>query len=214
MSDAQTYDNGSSTGDTARDTANSPAWQEIPVKWGWLLALGLLFIVGGTLGVLYAVSLTIVSVLVFGGLAMGAGAMMLWHSFTSGEDRWSGRAMHIAIAVSYLVLGGLLLWNPVSGSISLTIILTAFLVAVGIIRIGYAWRCRRQGWRWRLSGLGGVIDLILAGLILAGWPATALWVIGLFVAVELIVSGWMLVGIALAARKAPHHTGERHSATT
>jgi uncharacterized membrane protein HdeD (DUF308 family) len=175
--------------------------RELPVKWGWLLALGVLFILGGTFGIMSAFLLTIVSVILFGALALAAGIAQLWHGIVGDAAGWSGRAAHLLVAVAYLLVGGLLLWDPVSGSVSLTLVLAAFLVAIGLTRLYYAWQCRSRGWRWRLVGLGGLIDLVLAGLILYGWPGTGLWVIGLFVAIEMIVSGWILVAVAFAARR-------------
>ena len=179
-----------------------PLRSELPVKWGWLLFLGVLFVVGGTFGVMSAVYLTFVSILFFGAMALTAGLFQLWHTFTANEDNWSGRALQLFIAAAYLVLGGLLIWDPLSGSISLTLLLSAFFIAIGVSRVYHAFTCRNEGWRWKLMGLGGVIDLVLAGLILYGWPGTAYWVIGLFIAIEMIITGWLLIGIALAVRKA------------
>lgn len=175
---------------------------ELPLKWGWLMLLGVMLIVGGTLGVTSAVYLTYLSILVFGAMALTAGLFQLWHVVTSDESMWSGRALHLFIAVAYLVLGGLIIWNPLSGTVSLTLLLAAFFLAVGVLRIYHAFKCRSEGWRWKLMGFGGLIDLGLAALILYGWPETAFWVIGLFIAIEMIISGWMLVGIAMATRKA------------
>jgi len=175
---------------------------ELPIKWGWLLALGIGLVVGGAVGLALSSSLTLASVLVFGALALVAGAFQLWYGVTWKVRNWSGRALHLMVAIAYLALGSLLLWDPVSGTFSLTLVLAAFLIAIGVSRLIYAWKCQRRGWRWRVGFLAGLIDLILSGLIVYGWPGTAFWVIGLFVAIEMMLSGWMLVGIALAVRAA------------
>ncbi|MGD8312107.1 MAG: DUF308 domain-containing protein [Gammaproteobacteria bacterium] len=174
---------------------------ELPLKWGWLLALGLSMVVLGTLGIGLAFYLTLASVILFGALALVAGGFQLWHGMAMQEARWSGRALHLFVALMYLVLGGVLIWDPVSGSVSLTLVLAGFLFALGLSRLLYAWKCRRRRWRWMLSLAGGVIDLLLAGLIVYGWPGTAFWVIGLFVAIELIVNGWWVTGVALTVRR-------------
>ena len=57
-----------------------------------------------------------------------------------------------------------------------------------------------QGWYWPL--VSGLISILLGIMILAKWPVSGLWVIGLFVAIELIFNGWSYVFVALAARKA------------
>jgi len=173
---------------------------ELPVRWGWLLALGVALILLGTAGLAFSVALTIASVIAFGAMALFAGFLQLWHGLSTGATGWSGRGMHLVVGAAYVLLGGLLLWNPVSGSVGLTLLLAAFLMAVGVSRLYYSWRCRRQGWRWRFAGLAGVLDLLLAGMILYGWPATGLWVIGMFLAIEMIFTGSLLSSVAWVAR--------------
>jgi uncharacterized membrane protein HdeD (DUF308 family) len=175
---------------------------QLPVRWGWLLVLGFTMIVFGTLGMGFSFYLTLASVIMFGVLALVTGGLQLWHGIATQEVKWSGRALHLFVALMYLGLGGLLVWDPVSGSISLTLVLAGFMIAIGVSRIAYAWRSRRLRWRWMLSLTGGLIDLFLAGLIIIyGWPGTAFWVIGLFLAIELIVNGWLLTAIALTVRR-------------
>lgn len=120
----------------------------------------------------------------------------------SKEVKWSGRALHLLIAIFYILFGGLLLWDPISGFVSLTSLLAGFLIAIGISRISYAWKCRSRGWRWKLMLARGVINLLLAGINLYGWPSTGFWVIGLFVAMEIMINGWLLVAMAMVVRKA------------
>jgi uncharacterized membrane protein HdeD (DUF308 family) len=182
--------------------------RELPVKWGWLLALGLAMVVLGTLGIGLVFYLTLASVVVFGALALVAGGIQLWHGIAMQEVRWSGRALHLFVALLYLVLGGLLVWDPVSGAISLTLVLAGFLIALGVSRMAYAWKCRHRRWRWVLSLAAGLIELFLAGLIIYGWPGTAFWVIGLFIAIEMIVNGWLLAAVALAVRRVDHDINE------
>ena len=174
---------------------------ELPLKWGWLLALGLTMIALGAIGLGFAFYLTLAGVLAFAVLALVGGSLQLLHALSAKEARWSGRVFHTLVALAYLILGGLLTWDPVSGSISLTLVLGAFLAVLGVSRLVYAWQCRRRGWRWKLGLAGGLVDLLLAGIVLYAWPATAFWVIGLFIAVELIINGWLLSVVALAARQ-------------
>jgi uncharacterized membrane protein HdeD (DUF308 family) len=173
---------------------------ELPIKWGWLLALGMVMAIVGTLGLFLASYLTLASVIIFGAFALIGGSLQLWHGVTAKEVGWSGRALHLLVALAYLVFGGILLWDPVSGSISLTLIIAVFLFVLGVSRWVYAWRCRRRGWHWGLIFFGGLMDLFLAAIIIYGWPTTAFWVIGLFVAIEMLFNGWWLVAIALSVR--------------
>jgi len=170
-----------------------------------MLALGAALMLLGSFGLVFSVAFTIAGVLALGALALAAGVLQLWHSFGASETGWAGRGVHSLVAVAYLVLGVLLLWNPVSGSLSLTLFLAAFLLVIGGSRVAFAWRCRRQGWRWKFAAAAGVLDLLLAGLILYGWPGTGLWVIGLFLAIDMLFSGSFLCALAWSARAEQRH---------
>jgi uncharacterized membrane protein HdeD (DUF308 family) len=174
---------------------------ELPVSWGWVLSLGLSMLLFGILGAGYVFYLTLANVVIFGVLIAGLGIIQLWHGATSKDVKWSGRTLHLIVALVYIVFGGLIISDPISGSISLTLLLTTFLIAVGTLRIFYAWKYRRRGWQWRLMLAGGSINLFLAGTILYGWPGTGFWVIGLFAAIEMMINGWLLIAIAMAGRK-------------
>ncbi len=96
--------------------------------------------------------------------------------------------------------------NPVGASLLLTAMLAGALVAVGVVRIIMAFQLRGDsGWVWLL--IGGVVTLLLGLMIFSKWPVSGLWVIGLFVAIEMIVNGWSYVAIALAARRAGKAAG-------
>jgi uncharacterized membrane protein HdeD (DUF308 family) len=93
----------------------------------------------------------------------------------------------------------LLLW-PISGTVSLTLLLIAFFVIDGIASIRYAIEHGNQltgRWEWML--LSGIVDLILAGVIFAGLPGTAAWALGLLVGIDLVIGGAALSAMALAA---------------
>ena len=96
----------------------------------------------------------------------------------------------------------LLVW-PVQGTLTLTIIVAAYLLAEGIATIMYALEHRRElseRWTWLLTT--GILDLMLAILIVAGLPGSGVWAIGFMVGVNMVLGGAALIGMALAARKA------------
>ena len=173
---------------------------ELPSSWGWLLALGIMMIFGGSLGIFWAFYFTIVSVLFFGAILLVGGVLQIWHEFTQKSNSWSARLMSFAVAAAYLILGGLFLWDPVSGAISLTLVLIAFLIFMGGLRFVFAWRYKKHGWHWKLMGVGGLLNFILVGIIIWGWPEISLWLIGMFVAIDMLFNGWWLISIALAVR--------------
>jgi uncharacterized membrane protein HdeD (DUF308 family) len=102
-----------------------------------------------------------------------------------------------------LVVGIVLLAWPLSGVLSLTVMLTIFLALEGVASIMYAMAHRRErSSRWELMLVSGIVDLILAGLILAGLPGTAAWAIGLIVGINMLFGGVALIALALQARTA------------
>jgi len=101
-----------------------------------------------------------------------------------------------------LFAGVLLLWHPIEGVVSLTLVLVAFFIAEGLFQIAAAFGYRTAfpaSWGWML--FSGVTDLILAGLIIAGWPGSASWALGLVVGANLITSGLAIIFVVSAARR-------------
>jgi uncharacterized membrane protein HdeD (DUF308 family) len=102
-----------------------------------------------------------------------------------------------------LAAGAILLWLPLRGILTLTLVLAAYFIADGVASIMLAIEHRHdesRAWGWLVAS--GIVDFILAGVIISGWPGTAAWVIGLIVGVDLMFAGWALVMIALRSRKA------------
>jgi len=100
-----------------------------------------------------------------------------------------------------VVAGGVLLAQPVEGTQILTIVVGAYFLAEGVTTIMYALEHRRelsQRWSWML--VAGLMDILIAALIITGLPGSALWAIGLLVGINLLFGGATLIGVALAAR--------------
>jgi uncharacterized membrane protein HdeD (DUF308 family) len=108
----------------------------------------------------------------------------------------------LASAVLAIAAGIVLLLKPVQGTLTLTIVVGAYFLAEGIATIMYALEHRRElseRWSWLL--IAGVMDLLIAAIIIAGLPGSALWAVGLLVGINLLFGGASLIGMALAARK-------------
>ncbi len=105
-------------------------------------------------------------------------------------------------ALVAVIAGGVLLWNPLQGLVTLTYVLTAFFIVNGILIIILAIAHRRElsgKWEWMM--VNGVIDLILAGIIIAALPGTLVWAFGLFVGIDMMFGGASLIAMALEACK-------------
>jgi uncharacterized membrane protein HdeD (DUF308 family) len=165
---------------------------------GWFMALGILLIIGGSLAIIYDVAATMLSVLFFGWLLIAMGAIEAVQSFW--QPRWGGFFLHLIVGILAVVVGFHLVSSPMAGALVLTLIMAIYFMVIGIMRTVTAIAMRFPGWGWVL--LSGLITFILGIMIKSQWPATGLWVIGLFIGIDLIFSGWSYVMLSMAAKKA------------
>src|SRR6476620_11000957 len=113
----------------------------------------------------------------------------------------AGLLVVLVSAALAIAAGIILLARPVQGTLTLTIVVGAYFLAEGIATIMYALEHRRelsQRWSWLL--VAGLMDILIALIIVAGLPGSAEWAIGLLVGINLVLGGASLVGMALAAR--------------
>jgi uncharacterized membrane protein HdeD (DUF308 family) len=171
--------------------------QELAQHWKWLLGLGLISIMIGTLALGSSVLVTLASVILFGWILLLMGGMEAVHSFW--QRKWGGFFLHLVNGILSVVVGFLIVGNPGASALVLTLLLAMFFMVGGLFRIIAALTMRFPSWGWRL--LNGVVTLLLGIFIWNQWPVSGLWVIGLFVGIDLIFSGWSSVMLALAARR-------------
>jgi uncharacterized membrane protein HdeD (DUF308 family) len=168
--------------------------------WVLFLVEGIILVILGALAILVPPLATITVTILIGWLFLISGAVGLFTTFWMRHAPgfwWSLLSALIAIFAGFL----LLVW-PLTGALSLTFVLTAFFVVEGVASIMYAIEHRNQlsgRWGWML--LSGIIDLILAAIIIAGLPGSAAWALGLLVGIDLLFGGAALIGMAFAARK-------------
>jgi uncharacterized membrane protein HdeD (DUF308 family) len=175
--------------------------ETLRAHWRLFLFQGAIMIVLGVLAVATPVLATIAVDIYFGWLFLISGVIGLVVMFSARGV--PGFLWMFVTALLSIVVGGLLLWKPIEGVLSLTIVLTAFFIVEGIFQATAAliYRDGMPGsWGWLL--VSGLADLALAGIIIMGWPGTAVWILGLFVGVNLLTSGWAVVMVALGAREA------------
>ncbi len=167
--------------------------------WKFFLIEGIVLIILGLIAVCIPPLATVTVEILIGWLILLSGVLGLAMTFQTRGSPGFGWSLLSAI-VGILVGIVLLMW-PLSGVFSLTVMLTIFLALEGVVSIMYALAHRReQSSRWEMMLISGVVDLILAGLILAGLPGTAAWAIGLIVGINLFFGGVALVAMALQAR--------------
>lgn len=172
----------------------------------WTAIYGVLLIILGALAIVLPGIATLATSLFIGWLLLFAGIVGLIAVLTSGTSA-PGFWWNLVTAVLYLLAGAVLLWNPVAGAVTLTIILAAYLLASGVLKLIAAFEYRNaipRAWGWML--LSGIVDIILGALIVTGLPGTAVWVLGLLVGIDLLVSGVALLLASFHARSLPTAT--------
>ena len=167
--------------------------------WVLFLVEGIVLLVLGAAAIIVPVIATLAFTLLIGWLFLISGVVGLITTFWMRNVPgfwWALISGVVGIAAGIV----LLLW-PISGTVSLTLLLIAFFLVEGIVTLMYAFEHRAQlsgRWGWMLAS--GIVDLILAGIIFAGLPESATWALGLLVGINLLFGGAAMVVMALAAR--------------
>jgi uncharacterized membrane protein HdeD (DUF308 family) len=172
--------------------------------WGAFLIEGIVLLVLGAAAVIVPPLATLAVAIFLGWLFLISGIVGLITTFWMRQA--PGFWWSLLSAVLALVVGASLIGWPVSGAVSLTLLLTVFFVMEGVATIMFALDHKRElSGRWGLMVASGVVDLVLAAIIVAGLPGTAAWAIGLLVGINMIFGGMALIAMALHARNPDPH---------
>lgn len=167
--------------------------------WRLFLAEGIVLSLLGLAAIIIPPLAGVVVTIVLGWLFLVAGLIGVLATF--GARHAPGFGWSLLSAFLALGAGALLLWNPLEGVVTITYVVTAFFIIDGIATIILAGAHRRElSDRWEWMMLNGVVDLVLAGIIIVGLPGTLDWALGLLVGIDMIFGGASLVGISLQAR--------------
>jgi uncharacterized membrane protein HdeD (DUF308 family) len=173
------------------DTGAAPAH----APWGLAVFFGVTLVILGTVAVTFALATTLATVFVIGIFLLVGGAVHLVTGFaTRGRRLW----LNLLVGFVYLVAGVLMIERPLAAAEAFTLMLAVAFLVGGLFRIVVAIGERFEGRIWVF--LNGVITLALGVMIWRQWPASGLWVIGLFVGIDLIIAGWSCIMAGLAVR--------------
>src|SRR5688572_4836724 len=173
--------------------------REIARHWGWFLALGILLVVIGMAAIAFPFLSTIAAKVAIGWIFLVAGVVEVIHAFY--VKRWAGFFWNLLIGLLYIVAGGWLAFFPLTGILTLTIVIAALFIAEGIVEFIMGFRMRpHEGWGWVVfSGLVAVA----AGLLIAlSLPESTVWALGLLAGINLLFSGWSFIYLALSGKRA------------
>jgi uncharacterized membrane protein HdeD (DUF308 family) len=183
---------------TMRDLQAGSDTTPLRAKWGWIVALGVVYLIAGFIALGSVLMATVASVLVVGVMMIIAGVVEVFSAFQI--KSWGKFMLWALLGVLYIIAGFVTFENPLLAAAVLTLILGASLVASGIMRIFLAFSMKRET-PWVLVMLSGVITLLLGLLILAHWPVSSLYILGLFLGIDLIMAGVGWIGLGFGLRR-------------
>lgn len=168
--------------------------------WRLFTLQGVLLVILGGLSIALPVLASVTVSAFIGWLLFFAGIMRAVSIISS--PRAPGYWSSLLLAILTAILGFVLAWYPLQGAVTLTMLLTAYFIVHGVATFFFAFSIKGETGRWILLIFSGLIDFLLAGLIIAEWPSTTLWVLGLYVGVNMMLTGFGFIFAALGARSA------------
>ena len=191
-------------------TSNGPApphslgdnLRALRARWGWIVALGVIFMLAGVIALGSVVVATASAVLIVGIMMIMAGVAEIFAAFRVKD--WGKAIFWGLLGVLYVAAGIIAINNPFAAATILTLFLGIFLVAGGIVRMFLAWHMREAGKPWGWIVVSGIISVLLGAMIIAKWPYSSFYVLGIFLGIDLIFIGssWLTIGLALKRRHA------------
>lgn len=185
------------------NTENSPlnpknqTVERIRQHWFLYMLLGLALIVLGVIGVIYAYYVSAMAMLWFGVILTIAGA---FHSVYAFFMRYtSGLILHLLIGLLTLIIGISILYDPVMAISVFTVLVSVFLLGSGILQIAFSISYRPTS-SWWVFLITGLVAVFLGLFLILNWETAGQWLIGLFISIQLFLTGWSMLYIAIAAK--------------
>lgn len=188
-----------SASDTSQHLGLGSGIAAVRGKWGWIVALGVVYLIAGFIALGSVAMATVASVIVVGAMMIVSGIAEIIGAFQL--KSWGKFLIWALLGVLYVVAGFLTFSNPLLAAVLLTLFLGAALIASGAVRLFLAFSMKRESpWVW--VALSGVITLLLGLLIVARWPVNSVYILGLFLGIDLVMAGvgWVSLGFSLRRR--------------
>lgn len=168
-------------------------------EWWWFLILGILLLLSGLVAIGYPAISSVAIVIVIGMCLLISGIATVVATFWAGH--WSAHLLQLLIGIFYAVVGFLIMDMPLESTASLTLVVAAMFLVVGIMRSIAALTIRYPQWGWSL--LSGILATLIGLMIYKNFPETALWAIGTLVGIQLMFDGWFWIMLAMALWRLP-----------
>ena len=175
-----------------------PAIAQVREHWGWFLALGIVFIVGGIFAMFAPVVASVAVAIAIGATFVVVGAVQIVQAWSMRS--WGGFIWQMIIGLVVLIGGVAALINPIVAAVTLGLLIGVMFLAKGVMQIMFALRYRpHAGWGWIMAA--GILAVVVALMIIFSWPFSGLWVPGTLAGISFIFSGWSYVMIAMTGRR-------------
>ena len=188
----------SSTAQASRLTGGAAELAPLRAKSGWIVALGVVYLIAGFIALGSVAMATVASVFFVGIMMVLAGVAEIANAFQ--VKSWGKFVLWLLLGILYVVAGIAAFENPLLAAAILTLVLGVALVVSGIMRIVLAFGMR-GGMPWMWIALSGVITFLLGAIILAHWPVSSVYVLGIFLGIDLVFAGAGWIGLGLGLRR-------------
>lgn len=169
-------------------------------KWGWIVALGVIFMIAGVIALGSVMMATLSAIYVIGIMMIMAGVTEIITAFNVKD--WGKFALWMLLGLLYVAAGIICFFRPFEAVAIVTLMLGFALIIGGVVRGFLAWSVREAGKPWGWVALSALITLLLGLIIVAKWPYSSAYTLGIFLGVDLIFIGssWLMIGLALKKR--------------
>ncbi len=173
-----------------------------PTGWAWFAVLGAALIILGVIASVNLFTSSLVTIFYIGILMLIGGVAEIVHAV--GVKEWRGFLFSLVSGLFYCAAGFFALYDPMRADAVFTLMLAIALIAAGVLRLVVGFASRQQkGWGWIAAA--GAVTALLGVMILARWPFDSLWVLGLFLSVDLMIQGWSFVVVGFGLRALAKH---------
>jgi uncharacterized membrane protein HdeD (DUF308 family) len=168
-------------------------------KWGWVVALGVIFMIAGVIALGSVLMATLSAIYVIGIMMIMAGVTEIITAFNVKD--WGKFALWMLLGLLYVAAGVICFFRPFEAAAIVTLMLGIALVIGGVVRGFLAWSVREAGKPWGWVAASAVITLLLGLIIVAKWPYSSAYTLGIFLGIDLLFIGSSWLGIGLALKK-------------
>jgi uncharacterized membrane protein HdeD (DUF308 family) len=179
--------------------------EQIRGSWGWFMVLGILLTILGAVCVVFDVTATFATVLVFGWLLVLGGVFSLVQAFRTRS--WSGSFLFLLSALFRGFVGYLLIRYPITGAVSLTLVLASLFVVGGLFRAIGSAMAHFSRWGWAF--VAGIVSFALGVMLLWQMPVSSIWFMGFAIGIDFFVDGIAIISFAAAAHALPARTAQQ-----